>query len=110
MCSLPADKRPNRVVSLRAGLPPPHSYDLPRECEDILRQQGVTPATIAILDGRIKVGLTGAELDRLAEMGFAAKKDGGKSLWKVGRKELGAAVVKVGLHSLAYRGKRRLER
>jgi len=50
---------------------------------------------VAIIDGRIKVGLTEAELDRLAEMGFAARKDGGKNLWKVGRRELAAAVVKV---------------
>lgn len=76
-------------------MPPPHSSSLPKECEAILRSQGVTPATIAIIDGRIKVGLTEAELDRLAEMGFAAKKDGGESLWKVGRRELAAAVIKV---------------
>lgn len=79
------------------GLPPPHSNTLPVECEDILRTQGVTPATIAILNGRIKVGLEGSQLDELAEKGFAAKKDGGAKLWKVGRRELGAAVVKVSL-------------
>lgn len=80
------------------GLPPPHSQSLPRECEDILREQGVTPATIAILNGRIKVGVEGKDLDYLAERGWAARKDkrAAERLWKVGRRELGAAVVKVG--------------
>lgn len=77
------------------GLPPPHSYDLPVECEAILRSQKVVPATIAILNGRIKVGLTNSDLARLAEIGFAARKDGGAKLWKVGRRELGACIVKV---------------
>ncbi|KAM0754973.1 Indigoidine synthase A-like protein [Meredithblackwellia eburnea MCA 4105] len=92
-----AEGRP--IVALEStlithGLPPPHSLDLPVQCEEILRAQGVTPATIAIIDGRIKVGLTHAELSLLADKGFAARSDGGKSLWKVGRRELGAAVVK----------------
>ena len=79
------------------GLPPPHSQSLPRECEDILRAQGVTPATIAILNGRIKVGVEGKDLDYFAERGWAARKDkrAAERLWKVGRRELGAAVVKV---------------
>lgn len=77
------------------GLPPPFSFDLPVECESILRSQNVVPATIAILNGRIKVGLTTSDLAQLAELGFQAKKDGGAKLWKVGRRELGAAVVKV---------------
>ncbi|GAA5869998.1 hypothetical protein JCM16303_001866 [Sporobolomyces ruberrimus] len=79
------------------GLPPPHSSSLPNECEAILRSQGVTPATIAILGGRIKVGLTPQDLDLLAEKGWQARQ-GDKAikdrLWKVGRRELGAALVK----------------
>ncbi|KAK4054846.1 hypothetical protein OIV83_000770 [Microbotryomycetes sp. JL201] len=55
---------------------------------------GVTPATIAILGGRIKVGLSNSQLDELAEKGDQAKRDGGAKLWKVGRRELGTAVVK----------------
>ncbi|KAI5476662.1 indigoidine synthase A family protein [Pseudohyphozyma bogoriensis] len=91
-----AEGRP--VVALEStlithGLPPPHSYDLPVACEDILRAQGVTPATIALIDGKIKVGLTTDELAMLSDKGFAARSDGGKNLWKVGRRELGAALV-----------------
>ncbi|GAA6019173.1 hypothetical protein JCM11491_001402 [Sporobolomyces phaffii] len=79
------------------GLPPPHSSSLPSECEAILRDQGVTPATVAILDGRIKVGLAPRDLDLLAEKGWAARQGDARAkerLWKVGRRELGAALVK----------------
>lgn len=79
------------------GLPPPHSASLPNECEAILRSQGVTPATIAILDGKIRVGLTPADLDLLAEKGWSARQGDQtvkERLWKVGRRELAAALVK----------------
>ncbi|GAA5866197.1 hypothetical protein JCM3774_004115 [Rhodotorula dairenensis] len=110
LASLPIDVAPEvaqaqvegrPIVALEStlithGLPPPHSQSLPRECEDILRAQGVTPATIAILNGRIKVGVEGKDLDYLAERGWQARKDQRQAerLWKVGRRELGAAVVK----------------
>lgn len=76
------------------GLPLPAASDLPKACEKILRDQGVTPATIAVLDGRIKVGLETSDLERLAEMGAQAKKDKSIDLWKIGRRELGAALTK----------------
>ncbi|GAA5925742.1 hypothetical protein JCM10213_008872 [Rhodosporidiobolus nylandii] len=92
-----AEGRP--VVALEStlithGLPPPDSHNLALDCESILRAQGVTPATIALIGGRVKVGLSEKELVELAEKGWAARKDGGKKLWKVGRREIGAAVVK----------------
>ncbi|GAA5995003.1 pseudouridine-5'-phosphate glycosidase family protein [Rhodotorula paludigena] len=97
-----AEGRP--VVALEStlithGLPPPHSQTLAKECETLLRSQGVAPATIAILDGRVKVGLEERDLDLLAELGWEARRDAdvAKRLWKVGRRELGAALVK-GVH------------
>jgi pseudouridine-5'-phosphate glycosidase len=48
------------------GLPWPHNLETARTLERIVRAHGATPATIAVLDGRIKVGLTGDELSRLA--------------------------------------------
>ncbi|GAA5976826.1 hypothetical protein JCM11641_000882 [Rhodosporidiobolus odoratus] len=76
------------------GLPPPSSYNLALDCEALLRDHGVAPATIAILDGRIKVGLSEKEVVELAERGWESRKNKGKTLWKVGRRELGGAVVK----------------
>lgn len=48
------------------GLPRPDNLVAAREFEEILRSQGVTPATIAVLDGELKAGLSSDELARLA--------------------------------------------
>jgi pseudouridine-5'-phosphate glycosidase len=48
------------------GLPRPQNLALARDMERVVRENGATPATIAILDGEIHVGLTDAELERLA--------------------------------------------
>ena len=48
------------------GLPRPHNLNLARRMEEIVRECGATPATIAILNGNIKVGLTADELNYLA--------------------------------------------
>lgn len=37
-------------------------------------RNGAVPATIAVLDGQVKVGLTEADLRRLAELGPACRK------------------------------------
>jgi pseudouridine-5'-phosphate glycosidase len=48
------------------GLPRPGNLDAAREFEAILVGDGVTPATIALVDGVPKVGLTAADLERIA--------------------------------------------
>ena len=48
------------------GLPRPGNLDAAREFEAIPARQGVTAATIALIDGVPKVGLTPAELARIA--------------------------------------------
>ena len=48
------------------GLPRPQNLKLAREMERVVRENGATPATVAILDGIVRVGLTDAELERLA--------------------------------------------
>jgi pseudouridylate synthase len=48
------------------GLPQPQNLELARNMERMVRDNGATPATIAILDGKIHIGLTDAELERLA--------------------------------------------
>lgn len=49
------------------GLPRPRNLEAARDFEAILRERGVTPSTIAVLDGVLKVGLTDDELVRIAE-------------------------------------------
>ena len=70
------DHRP--VVALETtlvthGLPPPHNLEVAREAEAAVRQAGAVPATIAVLDGRLRAGLERAELERLARPGGAEK-------------------------------------
>ena len=48
------------------GLPRPSNKAAALEVEEIVRTNGATPATIAILDGEIHVGLNPEELDRVA--------------------------------------------
>jgi len=48
------------------GLPRPKNLDVAIEVEEIVRSAGATPATIAIIDGRIHVGLEREELRRVA--------------------------------------------
>jgi pseudouridylate synthase len=55
------------------GLPRPHNLTTARRMEALIRENGGVPATIAVLGGRIHVGLTDAELVRLAERGGVRK-------------------------------------
>jgi pseudouridine-5'-phosphate glycosidase len=48
------------------GLPPPEGVNVALELEAEIVSRGAVPATIGVLDGRIQVGLTRAELERLA--------------------------------------------
>jgi pseudouridylate synthase len=49
------------------GLPRPRNLDAAREFEGILRDRGVVPATIAVLDGVPRIGLDDAGVRRIAE-------------------------------------------
>jgi len=48
------------------GLPAPVNIDVASECESSVRKSGSIPAAIGVLDGRVVVGLTSNELERLA--------------------------------------------
>ncbi|ABN76545.1 pseudouridine-5'-phosphate glycosidase [Cereibacter sphaeroides] len=48
------------------GMPYPQNVDTAREVEATVRAAGGVPATIAVMDGQIRVGLGEAELERLA--------------------------------------------
>ncbi len=55
------------------GMPYPDNLEVAREIERIIRHAGAVPATIAILKGRLKVGLGEAELQHLAQSREIAK-------------------------------------
>ena len=49
------------------GMPYPQNVQTAREVEDIIRAGGAVPATIAILNGKIKIGLSHEELEYLGQ-------------------------------------------
>lgn len=55
------------------GLPHPHNLSTARRMEELVRAHHAVPATIAVLGGRIHVGITDAEIVRLAEGGNVRK-------------------------------------
>jgi pseudouridylate synthase len=48
------------------GLPAPHNLRAARQCEAAIREEGGVPATVAVLDGRLRVGLDDSDLERIA--------------------------------------------
>ena len=67
------------------GFPYPDNLKVAGEMEDIIRGYGVVPATIAIIGGKIKVGLTEGELEFMATS---------KDILKASKRDLAAIVAK----------------
>jgi pseudouridine-5'-phosphate glycosidase len=55
------------------GMPAPVNLDVARQLEAVVREEGALPATVAVLDGMARVGLSPGELERLAQTAEAAK-------------------------------------
>jgi len=67
------------------GLPHPQNLQLARDMEKNVRDAGATPATIALLDGQIHIGISDEELVRLSES---------ESTLKVSHRDFATAIVK----------------
>jgi pseudouridine-5'-phosphate glycosidase len=83
-----AARRP--IVALEStlvahGMPWPRNLETARAVEAVLRAHGAEPATVAVIDGRIRVGLDDAGLELLARAGPDAV--------KLSRRDLPAAVA-----------------
>ena len=55
------------------GMPFPDNVEMASSVETLICKNGVVPATIAVIDGRIKIGLTSDELTQLAKVKNALK-------------------------------------
>jgi pseudouridylate synthase len=55
------------------GMPFPDNVEMASSVETLICNNGVVPATIAVIDGRIKIGLTSGELTQLAKVKNALK-------------------------------------
>ena len=49
------------------GMPFPQNLETALEVESIIRKEGAIPATIAVVEGRIKIGLSNLELEQFAQ-------------------------------------------
>ena len=65
------------------GLPPPHNLRAARGCEEAIRAEGAVPATVAVLDGTLRIGLEEHDLERIAAGSV-----------KVSTRDLGSAIAR----------------
>jgi pseudouridine-5'-phosphate glycosidase len=73
------------------GLPPPHNLRAAHESEAAIRAEGAVPASVAVLDGQIRIGLTVADLERIAAGAVkVSSRDLGRA---IARGEVGATTV-----------------
>ncbi len=87
------------------GMPWPRNLDTARQVERVVREQGVTPATIAIFDGRLRVGLDGDQLERLARLERKAAKCSRRDIASVlQRHRAGATTVAATMFIAAMAG------
>lgn len=75
------------------GMPYPRNVDTALEVERIIRENGATPATVAILDGVIRVGLTAQEIDFLGSAKGVVKTSRRDLPFVVARGQNGATTV-----------------
>ena len=91
------DKKP--IVALEStiishGMPYPQNVETARVVEQIIRDNGAVPATIAIMDGKIKIGLSDEELELLGNS---------PGVSKVSRRDIGQLIAtkKIGATTVA---------
>jgi pseudouridine-5'-phosphate glycosidase len=75
------------------GMPYPQNVKAAREVEQIIRENGAVPATIAIVDGKIKIGLSDDELEMFGKSTDVAKASRRDLAYLIATKKLGATTV-----------------
>ncbi|CAD2081216.1 pseudouridine-5'-phosphate glycosidase [Jeotgalicoccus meleagridis] len=75
------------------GMPYPQNVEMATTVENIIREGGAVPATIAIMDGRIKVGLDEESLEKLGNSEGVAKVSRRDLAEVIATKRIGATTV-----------------
>ncbi len=68
-------------------MPYPHNKKCALSIEQKIRDQGAVPATVAIFDGKINVGLNEDQIEKLASLGHTGK------VRKVSRRDLAFSIA-----------------
>ncbi|KAL8159419.1 hypothetical protein V2J09_000956 [Rumex salicifolius] len=91
--------RGDAVVALEStiichGMPYPQNLETAKQVEEVVRNNGAVPATIAILDGIPCIGLSNDELEKLAELGTQVLKTARRDIsYVVAMRRNGATTV-----------------
>ena len=75
------------------GMPYPENVKTALEAEKIIRDNGCVPATIAIIKGQLKVGLTKEEIDYLGKEGLKVNKTSTRDIPYIVSKKLDGATT-----------------
>ena len=86
------------------GLPRPSNLNVAREVEAIVREHGAAPATIAILDGVVHIGLTDEQLVAIANRDDISKASSRDLAVLVASKKSAATTVAATAHLAAQAG------
>ncbi|HTO23554.1 MAG TPA: pseudouridine-5'-phosphate glycosidase [Spirochaetia bacterium] len=86
------------------GMPYPRNRDTALEAEGAARAAGVVPATVALLDGCIRVGLTREEIERLATEKGVLKVSRRDLAWALAGRRAGATTVSATMLAAARAG------
>lgn len=87
------------------GMPYPENVNTALQCQQIVRENGAIPATIAILNGKLKVGLSDEEIDFLGKEGVKIQKTSRRDIaYNVSNKINGATTVSATMYIASLAG------
>lgn len=75
------------------GMPYPENVEMAKRCEQIIRDNGATPATIALMNGKIKIGLDERDLQELGTNSKVEKVSRRDFPYILAAKKIGATTV-----------------
>jgi pseudouridine-5'-phosphate glycosidase len=86
------------------GMPFPGNLNMARSVEAIIRQEGAVPATIAVIDGILHIGLEEAQLEALAQTEGAMKLSRADLAFAIAERRTGATTVAATMIAAARAG------
>jgi pseudouridine-5'-phosphate glycosidase len=104
-----AKARGSAIVALEStiithGMPYPGNLDMARSVETIIRDQGAVPATIAVIDGTLHIGLDAPLLEALARTKGAMKVSRADLAFAIAERRTGATTVAATMIAAARAG------
>ncbi len=86
------------------GMPYPQNNEMAASVERIVREEGAVPATIAVIEGRLKIGLTSAERDALAKASDTMKLSRADLAFAISERRTGGTTVAATMIAAALAG------